>query len=85
MNKTTLQSGRHPTTRIGFINSNRQQCQGTLSVGGTDHLQYAYRLECLDCGYVYGANGSDVAIRKCPECQGGMPGIRYWFDKGNRE
>jgi hypothetical protein len=27
---------------------------------------------------VYGTNGSDMHGRRCPECQGGAPGIRYW-------
>jgi hypothetical protein len=47
-------------------------------VAGADHGQYAYKIECTICGYVYGANGSDMDERRCPECQGGAPGIRYW-------
>jgi hypothetical protein len=27
------------------------------------------------CGHRYGANGSDFHIRKCPNCQGGAPGL----------
>ena len=48
-------------------------------VGGerTDHLQYAYRMECLKCGYVYGANGSDISARRCPKCDEGAEGIPY--------
>lgn len=26
-------------------------------------------MECLDCGYKYYANGSDIWLRKCPQCQ----------------
>jgi len=63
---------------IGYVNRNNQKCHGTLGVKGTDHMQYAYRLECLGCGYVYGANGADIAERRCPECDGGAAGIRYW-------
>lgn len=73
-----FRSGDSPTTQIGFLNSNNQRCHGTMGVKGTDHLQYAYRMECLLCGHVYGANGSDIAERKCPECQHGEPGIQYW-------
>jgi hypothetical protein len=73
-----FRSGDGETTRIGYVNKNKQKCHGTRGVHGTDHLQYAYRLECLGCGFVYGANGSDIAGRNCPECQGGAPGIRYW-------
>ena len=73
-----FKSGDGHTTQIGFVNPNNQECHGTLRINGTDHLQYAYRLECLECGYVYGANGSDIAKRKCPKCQSGVDGIQYW-------
>jgi hypothetical protein len=33
-----------------------------------------YILQC-ECGYEYGANGSDIFERLCPRCQGGAPGI----------
>jgi len=72
-----FRSGESTTTQIGFVNRNRQANHGTLGVAGNGHLQYAFRLECINCGYVYGANGADIAERKCPECQGGEPGIRY--------
>lgn len=75
---TSFRSGAGDTTQIGYENRNRQRCHGTRGVPGTDHMQVAYRMECLDCGHVYGANGSDIAGRKCPECQGGAAGIRYW-------
>ena len=73
------QGGRGDSTRIGYVNRNDQLCTGHRGVRGTDHEQLAYRLLCLGaaCGHVYGANGSDVFQRKCPECQGGAPGIPY--------
>jgi len=80
--KCLLRSGEGSTTKIGYINPNEQLCHGTLGVKGTDHLQYSYRMECLICGYVYGANGSDVFQRNCPKCQNGMPGINYWLQIG---
>lgn len=72
-------SGKGKTTAIGFINRNNQKNHGTRGVKGTDHGQYSYRLECLnaDCGQEYGANGSDIHLRKCPRCQGGKPGIEF--------
>lgn len=73
-----FRSGEGKTTAIGFVNDNHQRCHGTLGVKGTDHMQLAYRLECLLCGFVYGANGSDIHERKCPSCQAGAKGIRYW-------
>lgn len=74
-----LRSGDGHTTKIGFINENNQECHGTLGIGGNDKNAYSYRLECLNCGFIYGANGQDIAERLCPECQGGAPGIRYWL------
>jgi NAD-dependent SIR2 family protein deacetylase len=73
-----FRKGTGPTTKIGYMNKNHQMCYGTLGVRGTDHLQYAFQVECQLCGFVYGANGTDIADRLCPECQGGRPGIRYW-------
>lgn len=74
----TWQSGSGDSVRIGYVSANGQRCCGHRGVLGTDHGQYAYKLECTRCGYVYGANGSDVHLRLCPECQGGAPGIPYW-------
>jgi Zn finger protein HypA/HybF involved in hydrogenase expression len=37
----------------------------------------SYKLECRDCGHIYGANGCDIHERLCPECQGRAPGIDY--------
>lgn len=75
-------SGYGETTKIGYENRNRQRCLGHYGVAGNDNLQFAYKMECLNCGYVYGANGADAFQRKCPECQGGQPGIRYWLKLG---
>ena len=74
-----FQSGSSPTTRIGFINRNNQRCAGTRRVPGNDHVQFAYRMECLQpgCGEVYGANGTDIFQRKCPRCQAGAAGIDF--------
>jgi hypothetical protein len=71
-------SGTGKTTKIGYVNPNAQRCCGHRGVSGTDHNQKAFKVECLRCGHVYGANGSDMHERKCPECQEGSPGIRYW-------
>jgi hypothetical protein len=76
-----FRSGENPTTQIGYTNKNKQECNGTLGVAGTDHMQFAYRMEYLNCGYVYGVRrrrSSDIFERKCPECPGGESGIRYW-------
>jgi hypothetical protein len=73
-----FRSGAGDTTEIGYVNANEQQCHGTLGIKGTDHNQLAYRMECLHFGFVYGANGADIHERKCPMCQLGAKGIKYW-------
>ena len=72
------QSGDGTSTEIGYLNVNGQQCCGHRGVPGTEQLQHAYKVECTHCGFVYSANGSDLFERKCPGCQGGAPGIRFW-------
>ncbi len=71
------QNGSSPTTQIGYTNRNQQKNLGHRGKAGTDHGQLAYRLECLNCGHEYGANGTDIFQRRCPNCQGGLPGIEY--------
>ncbi len=73
-------SGEGRSVKIGYVNPNGQLCCGHLGVGGTDYLQFAYKVGCTRCGVVYGANGSDMHERKCPECQGGKEGIPYWLN-----
>ena len=74
----TWESGGGPSVQIGYVNPNGQRCCGHRGVPGTDHEQYAYKFECTKRRYVYGANGSDMHERRCPECQRGAPSIRYW-------
>ena len=57
------------------MNCNGQRVVRKTDQPGTDHLQYVYVLRCEKCGADYGANDSDIHLRKCPACQGGMPGI----------
>lgn len=59
------------TTEEGYINKNNQQNNGRTTMSGTDYNQYLYEMECLNCGHKYYANGSDIWLRKCPNCQGG--------------
>ena len=72
-----FRSGNGSTTQIGYVNKNKQKCCGQRGVAGTDHGQYVYHMECLVCGHVYGANGSDIFERRCPNCQSGAPGIYF--------
>jgi hypothetical protein len=72
-------NGTAKTTQIGYVNRNNQKNHGTRGTLGTDYNATSYKLECLaaECGQVYGANGTDLFHRKCPKCQGGMPGIEF--------
>lgn len=72
-----FKSGSGYSTKIGYINPNNQKNHGTRKKRGNDHLQYAYKIECLNCKHLYGANGTDIHIRKCPECQKGAAGLLY--------
>lgn len=64
------------TTSQGFVNRNGQEVIGGRTGLGTDYLQYAYPLKCNHCKNVYGANGSDIHLRRCPSCQHGRPGLQ---------
>ncbi len=55
------------------INKNNQRNNGRTQMQGTDHRQWFYKMECLDCGHKYYADGSNVKERRCPNCQGGKP------------
>ena len=60
---------------IGDENPNGQLFVRETDQPGTDHNQYVWELLCRHCGHKYGANGSDFYHRKCPQCQGGAPGL----------
>lgn len=62
------------TTKIGFTNRNGQRVTAATELSGSDHNQKVYVLTCTGCRHVYGANGSDIHLRKCPRHQGGQPG-----------
>ncbi len=64
-----------PTTEPAFMNPYGQLTIRNTGLQGTDHNQYVYQLACSHCGHIYGANGSDIHERRCPQCQGGRPGI----------
>lgn len=60
------------SSEIGFVNNKNQKNNGRSDVPGTDHLQWFYNMECLNCGHIYHSNGSNIYEKKCPKCQGGM-------------
>lgn len=63
------------TTDIGYMNRNKQEVLNKTDRKGNDKYQYIYILKCRQCGFVYGANGSDIWQRKCPKHQGGKNGL----------
>ena len=63
------------TTNSGYRNPNDQVVVRPTGLTGTDHNQYVYHLRCEKCGAEYGANGSDIHLRRCPRCDGGRPGL----------
>ena len=76
-----LRSGKGKTNQICYVNRNRQKCLGHRGRKSCNHCgQTVYKLECLCCGHVYGANGCDVHLRRCPnpECQGGKGDDLQW-------
>ena len=63
------------TTVPGYVNKNGQKVLRKTDELGNDHNQRVYVLECGNCSNEYGANGSDIWLRRCPACQGGTPGL----------
>ena len=57
------------TTDAGYINKNQQKNLGYAGVSETHYNQRFFSMECLKCGHQYYANGCDVWLRKCPNCQ----------------
>ena len=68
---------RSNTTQVGYVNRNNQEVVRPTGKTGTDHGQYAYVLRCRICGHEYGANGSDIWLRRCPEHDRGARGLLF--------
>jgi hypothetical protein len=65
------------TTALGYSNKRGQMVVRKTGLAGNDHNQSIYELRCAACNVHYGANGSDIHLRKCPCCQGGAKGLAY--------
>ncbi len=63
------------TTRVGYRNEHAQEVIRKTTAVGTVPDQRVFVLRCGECGYVYGTNGSDIHVRRCPSCQDGPPGL----------
>ena len=64
------------TTDAGYINKNNQKNLGYRGISETHNNQKFFEMECLDCGHKYMANGCDVWLRKCPNCQDNSNALR---------
>ena len=65
------------TTSIGYTNPRNQTVLRKTDLDGTDHMQKVYVLLCNECRHEYGANGSDIHQRRCPNHDAGKPGLPY--------
>lgn len=65
------------TTDIGYENLNEQSVVRRTDLPGSLSGQKVYVLNCSRCGVHYGANGSDIYLRRCPDCMGGPPGLAF--------
>lgn len=63
------------TTEFGYRNRNGQIVLRKTDLPGNDHNQMTYVLHCEQCGHEYGANGSDIFLRRCPAHDGGATGL----------
>jgi hypothetical protein len=63
------------TTTIGYVNKHQQEVIRKTDLPGNDNGQLVYVLRCISCGHEYGANGSDIWLRRCPEHDGGLAGL----------
>jgi hypothetical protein len=65
------------STRPGFVNPRGQVVIRNTGLPGTDHGQTVYQLGCSMCGHIYGANGSEIHLRRCPLHDRGAPGLPF--------
>ncbi len=59
------------STDVGYVNRNKQKNMGRAEKQAVRPYANIYKMYCGICGYEYFANGSDVHLKKCPQCQGG--------------
>ena len=54
------------TTQNGYENRKGQTVIRATGKAGNDYEQKIYVLKCKYCSLEYGANGSDIHLRRCP-------------------
>jgi hypothetical protein len=62
-------------TSIGYRNREGQLVIRKTERGGSAPGQRVFILHCTVCDHEYGADGSDIYDRLCPNCQDGPPGL----------
>lgn len=55
---------------VGYVNKRLQRNMGITDKRAVRPYANIYRMRCEKCGYEYFANGSDIHLKKCPQCQG---------------
>lgn len=63
------------TTTPGYVNHHGQVVVLNTYLPGSDHGQHIYEMRCSHRAEVYGVNGTNIYECKCPNCQGGRPGL----------
>jgi hypothetical protein len=59
----------------GDVNTNGQRLIRKTDERGNAPTSLILILRCDHCAHEYKANGFDAHERRCPKCQGGMPGL----------
>lgn len=62
-------------TDVGYRNEEGQEVAARTERIGGDPEQRVYVMRCSVCAHEYGAYGSEIPHRCCPNCQDGAPGL----------
>ena len=63
-------------SEVGYRNEEGQVVTAPTARTDGDSGQRVFVMRCSVCGCQYGAYGSDIPHRCCPNCQDGPPGLR---------
>jgi hypothetical protein len=62
-------------TDVGYRNVDGQEVVAPTARTGGDPEQRVFVMRCSVCAHQYGAYGSEIPHRRCPNCQDGAPGL----------
>ena len=80
-NNPETRTGTNSPRQPGDVNKNKQELiNKTQHENGNNPHAKIWIVQCTLCNFVYGINGFDFHIRKCPDCQNGRKGepIEGW-------